>query len=87
MQCTLLGGTFAKNFNKLKFSNQAYIDSTQKQKVQNEKEIDERKRKTHNCLKRQRRKTECMLFGCAEWLSCPKADFVSTGKVHCRSHF
>ena len=30
---------FAKNFNKLKFSNQAYIDSTQKQKSQNEKEI------------------------------------------------
>ena len=35
---------FAKNFSKLKFSNQAYIDSTQKQKVQNEKEIEKLKK-------------------------------------------
>jgi len=35
---------FAKNFNKLKFSNQAYIDSTQKQKSQNEKEIEKLKK-------------------------------------------
>ena len=35
---------FAKNFNKLKFSNQAYIDSTQKQKTQNEKEIEKLKK-------------------------------------------
>ncbi len=35
---------FAKNFNKLKFSNQAYIDSTQKQKAQNEKEIEKLKK-------------------------------------------
>ena len=30
---------FAKNFNKLKFSNEAYINSTEKQKTQNENEI------------------------------------------------
>ena len=35
---------FAKNFNKLKFSNQAYIDSTQKQKNENEKEIEKLKK-------------------------------------------
>ena len=35
---------FAKNFNKLKFSNQAYIDSTQKQKEDNEKEIEKLKK-------------------------------------------
>jgi len=35
---------FAKNFNKLKFSNQAYIESTQKQKSQNEKEIEKLKK-------------------------------------------
>ena len=35
---------FAKNFSKLKFSNQAYIDSKQKQKVQNEKEIEKLKK-------------------------------------------
>lgn len=35
---------FAKNFSKLKFSNQAYIDSTQKQKIQNEKEIEKLKK-------------------------------------------
>ena len=35
---------FAKNFSKRKFSNQAYIDSTQKQKVQNEKEIEKLKK-------------------------------------------
>ena len=35
---------FAKNFNKLKFSNQAYIDSTQKKKSQNEKEIEKLKK-------------------------------------------
>ena len=35
---------FAKNFNKLKFSNQAYIDSTQKRKEDNEKEIEKLKK-------------------------------------------
>lgn len=41
---------FAKNFNKLKFSNKAYIESTQKQKLQNEKEI-EKLKKEYNKLK------------------------------------
>ena len=35
---------FAKNFNKLKFSNQAYIESTQKRKDDNEKEIEKLKK-------------------------------------------
>lgn len=42
---------FAKNFNKLKFSNQAYIDSTQKQKSQNEKEIEKLKKRLRKIKK------------------------------------